>query len=75
MKNVELLFANLQELCLFKRSSDTKDCQMDFDRKLLKGIFPEAEITLATTVFGAIVTEHLLPELQSPGRNQHQSTN
>jgi hypothetical protein len=58
MKRVELLFANLHELCLFKRGSEAKECQMDFDRKKLKGLFPEAEITLAATVFGAIVTEH-----------------
>lgn len=59
MKNVELLFTNLHELCLFKRSSEAKGYQMDFDQKLLKGSFPEAEITLAATVFGAIVTESL----------------
>lgn len=58
MKKVEILFDNLQELCLFKRSSEAKDCQMDFDRKLLKGFFPEAEITMAATVFGAVVTEY-----------------
>ena len=58
MKKVELLFANLYELCLFKRGSEAKDCQMDFDHKKLKGSFPEAEITMAAAVFGAIVTEH-----------------
>lgn len=59
MKKVELLFTNLNELCQFKRGSEAKDCQMDFDQKRLKGSFPEAEITLAATVFGAIVTESL----------------
>jgi hypothetical protein len=59
MKKVEILFTNLHELCLFKRSSETKDCQMDFDRKLLKGVFSEAEIYLAANVFGAIVIESL----------------
>ena len=59
MKKVELSFTRLHELCLFKRGSDTKDCQLDFDRKLLKGRFTEAEIKLAATVFGAIVTESL----------------
>ena len=57
MKKVEILFANLHQLCLFKRSSETKDCQMDFDRKLLKGFFPEAEINLAVTVFQATIVE------------------
>jgi hypothetical protein len=56
MKNVEILFTNLNELCQFRRSSETRNCQMDFDRKLLKGNFPEAEIQLAVHVFGAVVT-------------------
>jgi hypothetical protein len=59
MKKVEILFVNLQHLCLFKRSSETKDCQMDFDRKLLKGNFPEEEIQLAETVFQATIVESM----------------
>lgn len=59
MKRVEILFSDLYKLCQFKRGSEAKDCQLDFDRKLIRGRFPEAEIRLAATVFGAIVTEKL----------------
>jgi hypothetical protein len=59
MKKVEILFTTLHALCQFRRSSEIQDCQMDFDRKLLKGIFPEAEINLASNVFGATVNESL----------------
>ncbi len=59
MKKVEILFVHLHELCLFRRNSQATDCQMDFDRKLLKGRFPEAEINLAATVFGATVSESI----------------
>jgi hypothetical protein len=59
MKKVEILFTDLYKLCQFKRGSESKDCQMDFDKKLIRGRFPEAEIKLAAVVFGAIITEKL----------------
>ena len=59
MKKAEIIFSNLQDLCQFKRGSEASDCQIDFDRKVLKGLFPEAELNLAVLVFGATVQEPL----------------
>ncbi|HEV7330850.1 MAG TPA: hypothetical protein VGN63_07425 [Flavisolibacter sp.] len=59
MKKVEILFDSLNQLCLFKRSSEAKDCQMDFEKKVLKGLFPEAEINMAVHVFGATIVESM----------------
>ncbi|MDQ3277547.1 MAG: hypothetical protein M3Q06_04430 [Bacteroidota bacterium] len=59
MKRVEILFKSLHELCLFKRSSETKGSSMDFEKKMLKGHFPEAEIQMAVHVFGATIIESM----------------
>ncbi|RZJ98860.1 MAG: hypothetical protein EOO46_23745 [Flavobacterium sp.] len=59
MKRVEILFDSLNKLCLFKRSSEAKDCQMDFEKKILKGKFPESEINMAVLVFGATIVESI----------------
>jgi hypothetical protein len=59
MKKVEISFAHFHELCLFRRSSNVKDCQINFDKKMLKGIFPDAEITSAIFVFGATINESM----------------
>ncbi len=56
MKKVTTLqFSLHRELCIFKRSSQVRDCQMDYDRRVLKGAFPKEEIDLAVNVFNAIV--------------------
>jgi hypothetical protein len=59
MKKVEIFFDSLNKLCLFKRSSEAKDCQMDFEKKILRGLFPEAEINMAVHVFGATIVESM----------------
>ena len=59
MKRVEILFESLNELCLFKRSSETKGYQMDFEKKILKGLFPETDIQMAVQVFGATIVESM----------------
>ena len=57
MIKAEIIFTHLRELCLFRRASETRDCQIDFDRKVLRGYFPEMEISVAVSVYGAIVNE------------------
>ncbi|MBB1284034.1 hypothetical protein HRH25_06585 [Flavisolibacter sp. BT320] len=59
MKKVEILFDSLNKLCLFKRSSNAKNCQMDFEKKVLRGLFPEAEINTAVRVYGATIVESM----------------
>ncbi|HEY1023346.1 MAG TPA: hypothetical protein VGE06_13595, partial [Flavisolibacter sp.] len=62
MKNVEIFFDSLNKLCLFKRSSNAKECQMDFEKKVLRGLFPEAEIAMAVHVFDATIVESMTAE-------------
>ena len=69
MKRVEILFDSLNKLCLFKRSSEAKDCQMDFEKKILRGRFPESEINMAVLVFGATIVESITAWFIA-GRNQ-----